>query len=105
MGNQDRDEMKKNDNHVDGFYWEIKIEMKRKLSENVHVEVLGVRNNGEPIFPKFSNLVSFSVDKRKEYDFAESCNHQTPFSYYDEGCKPPLVIIPFGETLLWLDMD
>ncbi|KAL1831130.1 hypothetical protein ACET3Z_000781 [Daucus carota] len=81
------------------------IEMKRKLGENVHVEVLGVRNNGEPIFPKFSNLVSFSVDKRKEYDFAESCNHQTPFSYYDEGCKPPLVIIPFGETLLWLDMD
>ncbi|KAK1371806.1 F-box domain-containing protein [Heracleum sosnowskyi] len=93
----------KDDDPINEFYWENK--MRGTLSENVRGKVLGVRNNGEPILSKFSNLISYNLDKSKEYDFADSCDHRTPFSYYDEGCKPPLVITPFVETLVFLDIN
>ncbi|XP_074328137.1 F-box protein At5g49610-like [Apium graveolens] len=93
----------KDDDPMNGFYWENT--MSGTLSENVRGKVLGVRNNGEPILAKLSNLISYNLDKREEYDFADSCDSRTPFSYYEEGCRPPLVITPFSETLLWLDID
>lgn len=93
----------KDDDPINEFYWENK--MSGTLSENIWGKVLGVRNNGEPILSNLSNLISYNLDKHEEYDFADSCGSRTPFSYYDEGCRPPFAITPFVEKLLWLDID
>nr|XP_017228119.1 PREDICTED: F-box protein At5g49610-like [Daucus carota subsp. sativus] len=85
------------------FSWEEKMSV--TLSENVWPEVLGIRNNGEPIQAKLDKLISYDLDTHEPYVFVESCEHLTPTPYYKEGSKSPFVIRPFLETLLFLDMD
>ena len=37
------------------------------LSEDVLADVLGTRNNGEPILAKSNNLISYDLDTHKPY--------------------------------------
>ncbi|KAL1831120.1 hypothetical protein ACET3Z_000771 [Daucus carota] len=91
------------DNMLGEFSWEKKMSV--GLSEDVLADVLGTRNNGEPILAKSNNLISYDLDTHKPYDFVESCERLTPNFYYDEGSYLPLVISPFVETLVLLDID
>ncbi|KAK1371809.1 hypothetical protein POM88_037901 [Heracleum sosnowskyi] len=82
-----------------------KKKMSVGLSENVWADVLGIRNNGEPIQAKSDKLISYDLDTHEPYDFVESCDHLTPSSYYENGFKAPFVIRPFVETLVFHDID
>ncbi|XP_017246487.1 uncharacterized protein LOC108218071 [Daucus carota subsp. sativus] len=91
------------DDMMDGLSWEKKMSV--TLGENVWVEVLGTRNNGEPIQAKSNKLISYKLDTYEPYDFVKSCAHLTPSSYYKDGCESLFVIRPFVETLVFHDMD
>ncbi|KAK1371791.1 hypothetical protein POM88_037883 [Heracleum sosnowskyi] len=90
---------KVNDDKVGGFSWKKKMSV--GLSENVPAEVLGIRNNGEPILAKSNNLISYDLDTHEPYYFVES----TTYSYREEGSRSPYVISPFVETLVLLGID
>ncbi|KAK1371805.1 F-box domain-containing protein [Heracleum sosnowskyi] len=95
---------------IDEFSWEKKMSV--SLSENVWADVLGIRNNGDIILAKSNNLISYDLDTHEPYDFVNSCDcltpsshyFKTPSSSYEEGFKPPFLITPFVETLLWRDI-
>ncbi|KAK1371800.1 F-box domain-containing protein [Heracleum sosnowskyi] len=91
------------DDPIQKFYWEKKVSV--ILCENVWADVLGIRNSGEPILAKLNNLISYDIDTWEPYDFIDSCDRLTPNSNHEEGSKPPFVITPFVETLLWFDLD
>ncbi|KAK1371803.1 hypothetical protein POM88_037895 [Heracleum sosnowskyi] len=98
-----KDNMEREDDLFGELPWEKKMSV--GLSENVWVEVLGIRNNGEPILAKSNNLISYDLDTHEPYDFVESCDRLTPRYDYEEGSKPPFIISPFVETLVLLDID
>ncbi|KAK1371774.1 F-box domain-containing protein [Heracleum sosnowskyi] len=87
---------------VNEFHWVNKMSI--DLSEDVWVEVLGIRNNGEPILAKSNSLISCNYDNHEPYDFVDSCDRLSPSSNYEEHHKPPFVIWPFVETLVLLDI-
>ncbi|KAK1371534.1 hypothetical protein POM88_037626 [Heracleum sosnowskyi] len=91
------------DDMVDENSWEKKMSV--KLGENVWAEVLGTRNNGEPILAKSNNLIAYDLDTHEPYDFVESCDRLTPCYHHEEGSRAPLVIRPFVETLALLDIN
>ncbi|KAK1397156.1 hypothetical protein POM88_007019 [Heracleum sosnowskyi] len=81
---------------INEFSWEKKLSV--SLSENIRADVLGIRNNGEPILTKSNDLISYDLDTYEPYVFVNSCDCLTPdFSYQ------PFAITPFVETLLWRD--
>ncbi|XP_074337481.1 F-box/kelch-repeat protein At3g06240-like [Apium graveolens] len=86
---------------IDKFSWEKKMSV--SLSENIWADVLGIRNNNEPILAKSNNLISYDLETHEPYDFVRSYDRLTSDSHYNEGSKPLLSIFPFVETLLWLD--
>ncbi|KAK1371801.1 hypothetical protein POM88_037893 [Heracleum sosnowskyi] len=85
-----KDNMIREDVLLRELSWEKKMSV--GLGENVWVEVLGIRNNGEPILAKANNLISYDLDTHEPYDFVESCDHLTPCYDYEEGSKPPFII-------------
>ncbi|KAK1371798.1 hypothetical protein POM88_037890 [Heracleum sosnowskyi] len=91
------------DDPIKEFYWEKKMSV--SLGENVWADVLGIRNNGEPILAKLNNLISYDLHTHEPYDFIDLCDRLTPNSNHEEGFLPPFFITPFVETLLWFDID
>ncbi|KAK1371636.1 F-box domain-containing protein [Heracleum sosnowskyi] len=84
--------------HLNEFTWEKKMCV--SPSKDVQEEVLGVRNNGDPILAKYNNLISYSLDSHQENGFVD---RWTPDSPYEEGYGPPYVIRPFVESLVMLN--
>ncbi|KAK1371541.1 hypothetical protein POM88_037633 [Heracleum sosnowskyi] len=91
------------DEMIDEESWENKMSV--KLGENVWAEVLGTRNNGEPIQAKSNNLISYDLKTHEPYVFVESCDRLSPIYHHKEGSTSPFVIRPFVETLALLDID
>ncbi|KAL8110668.1 hypothetical protein AgCh_026420 [Apium graveolens] len=58
-------------------------------SEDVQEEVLGVRNNGEPVLAKSNNFIAYNLDSHEANDFVDSWDRWwTPKSPYQEGYAP-----------------
>ncbi|KAK1371634.1 F-box domain-containing protein [Heracleum sosnowskyi] len=91
------------DDLINGFVWEKKMCI--STGEDVREEVLGVRNNGEPILAKFNNLITYNLDSHEADDFVDSWDRWTPESPYQEGFAPRYVISPFVESLVLFDID
>ncbi|XP_017256706.1 F-box/kelch-repeat protein At3g23880-like [Daucus carota subsp. sativus] len=89
------------EDEIDVFSWEKLMSV--DLSENVRADVLGLRNSGEPILTKSNNLISYDLDTHEPYEFISSCDCLTLNFSYKKGSKPPFIIKPFVETLLWRD--
>lgn len=91
--------LKIKENMIDKFFSEEKISV--SPSENVCTEVLGLRNNGDPILEKSNNLITYVLKTREPYDLGESCNFVESFdrfaswAYYKYGFPSLLVICPF----------
>ncbi|KAL8110819.1 hypothetical protein AgCh_026526 [Apium graveolens] len=89
------------------FSWEKKMSIDtRKGITPIRAEVLGVRNNGEPILARSRDLVSYNLDNDEPNDFVDSCISWTPNPNYDYPweCPPPFFIHPFVETLALLNI-
>ncbi|KAL8110820.1 hypothetical protein AgCh_026527 [Apium graveolens] len=57
------------------FSWEKKMSIDtRKGITPIRAEVLGVRNNGEPILARSKDLVSYNLDNDEPNDFVNSCS-------------------------------
>ncbi|KAK1371632.1 F-box domain-containing protein [Heracleum sosnowskyi] len=91
------------DDLINGFVWEKKMCV--STCEDVEEEVLGVRNNGEPILAKVNNLITYNLDSHEADDFVDSWDRWTPESPYQEGFAPRYVISPFVESLVLFDID
>ncbi|KAK1400523.1 F-box domain-containing protein [Heracleum sosnowskyi] len=89
--------------HMNEFTWEKKMCV--TPSEDVEEEVLGVRNNGDPILAKSKHLISYNLDSHQAYGFVHSRDRWTPNCPYEEGHGPPYVIRPFVESLVMLNND
>ncbi|WOG93346.1 hypothetical protein DCAR_0312629 [Daucus carota subsp. sativus] len=87
--------------HINEFTWEKKM----CVTPSIHVEeeVLGVRNNGDPILAKSNNLISYSLESHQANGFVDSWDRWTPNSPYNGGNGPPYVIRPFVESLVLLN--
>ncbi|KAL1824557.1 hypothetical protein ACET3Z_011335 [Daucus carota] len=87
--------------HINEFTWEKKM----CVTPSIHVEeeVLGVRNNGDPILAKSNNLISYSLESHQANGFVNSWDRWTPNSPYNVGKRPPYVIRPFVESLVLLN--
>ncbi|XP_074360293.1 F-box/kelch-repeat protein At3g23880-like [Apium graveolens] len=85
------------------FSWEKKMSI--RPNEDIGVGVMGVRNNGEPIFARSCNLISYSLDNHLAKNFVDSWDSWTPFPCYKEGFPPPFSIRPFVESLVLLNID
>ncbi|KAK1371771.1 F-box domain-containing protein [Heracleum sosnowskyi] len=89
---------------VNEFSWEKKMSISPNYKD-IRVEVLGVRNNGEPILARSYNLISYNLDNHMAKDFLHSWNSWIPYPYYEEGFAPPFFIRPFVESLVLLNVD
>ncbi|KAL8110669.1 hypothetical protein AgCh_026421 [Apium graveolens] len=85
------------DHPIHEFIWEK--QMCVSTSEDVQEEVLGVRNNGEPILAKSNNFITYNLDSHEANDFVDSWDRWTPKSPYQEGYAPRYIISPFVESL------
>ncbi|KAK1371631.1 hypothetical protein POM88_037723 [Heracleum sosnowskyi] len=90
------------DDLIDGFIWEKKMCV--CTSEDVGEEVMGVRNNGEPILAKLNNFITYNLDSHEANDFVDSWDCWTPEFPYAEGFAPCYVISPFVESLVLFDI-
>lgn len=63
------------------------------------MEVLGLRNNGEPILCNLYNLVSYNLDGYKATEFIDSWDCWGDLSFYEDEMAPPFIISPFVESL------
>ncbi|KAK1371216.1 F-box domain-containing protein [Heracleum sosnowskyi] len=88
---------------IDEFFWEKKMSI--IVKSFCRTEVLGLRNNGEPIVFSFYNLLSYNLDSHEANDFVDSWNCWDDFSYYDYGMAPPFSISTFVESLALLNLD
>ncbi|XP_074337794.1 F-box protein At5g07610-like [Apium graveolens] len=86
------------DDMIDEFSWEKKMSV--SISEDVWAQVLGVRNNGDPILGKLNSLITYDLDTHEPNDFVDRL---TPYSYDED--TPFFFISPFVETLRLLDTD
>ncbi|XP_074360292.1 F-box/kelch-repeat protein At3g23880-like [Apium graveolens] len=89
------------------FSWEKKMSIDTcEGITSIRAEVLGVRNNGEPILARSKDLVSYNLDNDEANDFVDSCVSWTPNTNYDYPweCPPQFVIHPFVETLALLNI-
>ncbi|KAL8110664.1 hypothetical protein AgCh_026416 [Apium graveolens] len=59
--------------------------MRVSINEDVREEVLGVRNNGEPILAKYNNLIAYNPHSYEANDSVDSWDRWTPGSPYREG--------------------
>ncbi|KAK1371797.1 hypothetical protein POM88_037889 [Heracleum sosnowskyi] len=84
------------DDMIDEFSWEKKMSV--SISEDVSAQVLGIRNNGDPILGKFNSLITYDLDTHEPIDFVD---HLTPYSYDED--TPFFFIRPFVETLFFFD--
>lgn len=91
------------DHPINEFIWEKKMCV--SVSEDVRPEVLGVRNNGEPILAKSNNFITYDLDSHEANDLVDSWDRWTPESPYEEGYVPRYVISPFVESLVLFDID
>lgn len=55
---------------INEFFWEKKMSI--SLNECFRVEVLGLRNNSEPIVFSFYDLLSYNLDSHEANDFVDS---------------------------------
>lgn len=88
-------------NPINEFSWEKKMSV--GLSEDIRPEVLGLRNNGEPILFSLFDFVSYSLDSHEAKDFVDSWDRWGNFSFYEENFAPPFSISPFVESLVLLN--
>ncbi|KAL1833350.1 hypothetical protein ACET3Z_003001 [Daucus carota] len=89
-------------NSINDFFWEKKMSI--SPNKDIRVEVLGVRNNGEPILARSYDLISYNLDNHEAKNFVDSWDSWTPYKYYEEGFAPPFFISPFVESLVLLDI-
>ncbi|KAK1374166.1 F-box domain-containing protein [Heracleum sosnowskyi] len=86
------------------FLWEKKMSV--DLGDHFREQVLGVRNNGEPIFFKLYKFISYNLDSHEANDFVDSWGTWDDFSsFYEEDFAPPYHISPFVESLVFLNND
>lgn len=96
---------------VDEISWEKKMsinpneDIREIVFKDTRVEVLGVRNNGEPILARLFDLVSYDLDNNEANDFVDSWDSWTPYPYYERDFAPPFFICPFVESLALLNID
>lgn len=88
-------------NPINEFSWEKKMSV--GLSEDIRPEVLGLRNNGEPILFSLFDFVSYSLDSHEAKDFVDSWDRWGNFSFYEENFAPPFSVSPFVESLVLLN--
>lgn len=81
--------------------WEQKLSV--SLSREFRTEVLGLRNNGEPIVFRLFKLASYNLDSHETNDFVDSWQHWDDFSCYQNQLGPPFAISPFVESLVLLN--
>lgn len=75
------------------------------LSEDVKSVVLGLRNNGEPILSRSTNMISYNLDDHEPDYFVDSWDRWTPYlQFWGSDEKEPYVIRPFMESLVLLDI-
>ncbi|KAK1371767.1 F-box domain-containing protein [Heracleum sosnowskyi] len=87
---------------INEFSWEKKMSISPNYKD-IRVEVLGVRNNGEPILARSYNLISYNLDSHMAKNFVDSWDSWTSYPYYDqEGFAPPFFIRPFVEVSSYL---
>ncbi|XP_017233712.1 putative F-box protein At5g62660 [Daucus carota subsp. sativus] len=88
---------------IDEFSWEKKMSI--RPNKDIRVEVMGVRNNGEPILARSFNLITYNLDNHMAKNFVDSWDSWTPYPYYEEDFAPPFFIRPFVESLVLLNID
>lgn len=74
------------------------------LSKDDKPEVLGLRNNGEPILPRSSDMISYDLENYETKKFVDSWYRWTPYMYLVVDDEAPYAIRPFLESLVLLDI-
>ncbi|KAL6561960.1 hypothetical protein OROGR_002967 [Orobanche gracilis] len=85
------------------FSWDKKMTI--RPNNDIRVEVMGVRNNGEPVLARSYNLISYNLDNHLAKNLVDSWDSWTPYPYYEEDFAPPFFIRPFVESLVLLNID
>lgn len=66
---------------IDEFFWEK--QMRINVNEFFRGDVLGLRNNGEPIVFSCYDLTTYNLDSHEANNFVDSWSCWDDFSYYD----------------------
>ncbi|KAL6535033.1 hypothetical protein OROMI_026407 [Orobanche minor] len=93
----------KYDDHINEFTLEKKMCV--TPSKHVGKDVLGIRNNGDPILKKWKHLISYNLDSHQASRFVNSWERWTQDSPYNNVGELPYVIRPFVESLVMLNDD